>query len=352
MKKAALYDPYLDTMGGGERHILSILQVLDQEGYEIAIFWDTDLREEIITKLQIKFQHLRFEKNIFRHENQFTRLNSLKEFDHLFYVTDGSYFFSTAKQTHIFCMVPQKSLYNMSPLNKLKTQGAHFIVNSEFTKKWLQKWGVHADVIYPYIDDAFFQVENNKKHIILTVGRFFKELHSKRQDIAIKFFLELQQRDEKYKQCELHLAGSVLPDDMEYLEELKHLSSGNQSIVFHENVSFQELLSLYSQAEYYWHFAGYEVDENTHPEKTEHLGITPLEAMSSGCLTYAYRAGGPKEVINDGITGFLFTSSEELFKKMNVSEEQKKQMQKAARDSVSSHFSYNVFRERVSKIIV
>jgi hypothetical protein len=42
-KKAALYDPYLDVMGGGEKHILSILQVLEHEGYEANVFWDHDL---------------------------------------------------------------------------------------------------------------------------------------------------------------------------------------------------------------------------------------------------------------------------------------------------------------------
>ncbi len=37
-KKAALYDPFLDVMGGGEKHILSILKVLEEKGFEIHIF--------------------------------------------------------------------------------------------------------------------------------------------------------------------------------------------------------------------------------------------------------------------------------------------------------------------------
>ncbi|EKE14265.1 MAG: hypothetical protein ACD_12C00601G0004, partial [uncultured bacterium] len=33
-KRIALYDPYLSTLGGGEKHILSILDVFAEQGYE------------------------------------------------------------------------------------------------------------------------------------------------------------------------------------------------------------------------------------------------------------------------------------------------------------------------------
>ncbi len=50
IKKACLYDPYLDTLGGGELHVLSIMQVLDSFGYEVSIFWDKDLTKQIEKK--------------------------------------------------------------------------------------------------------------------------------------------------------------------------------------------------------------------------------------------------------------------------------------------------------------
>ena len=43
IKRVALYNPYLDTLGGGEKHILSILDVFAEQGYEINIFWDKNL---------------------------------------------------------------------------------------------------------------------------------------------------------------------------------------------------------------------------------------------------------------------------------------------------------------------
>ena len=65
-KKVGLYDPFLDVMGGGERHILSILQVLESEGYDASIFWDTDLTKHIENTLNLPFQSLTFVKNVFK----------------------------------------------------------------------------------------------------------------------------------------------------------------------------------------------------------------------------------------------------------------------------------------------
>ncbi len=352
-KKAALYDPYLDTMGGGEKHILSILKVLDDHDYEITIFWDTDLTDEIVQKLGLKFKRIRFKKNIFKYGDLLTKTKELSQYDTFFYVTDGSYFFSTAKQNFVFCMVPQKSLYNMGVANKLKTRNVRFIANSEFTRNWLSKWGIQAEVLYPYLPDEYINQDTQKKEkIILSVGRFFRQLHSKRQDIAIQWFMDLQKSDARYTDYELHLAGSVLPSDTEYLKELQESAKGYPNIHFHTNISYSEILTLYKRAEYYWHFAGYDIDQEEHPERTEHLGITPLEAMASGCLTFAYRAGGPSEIIQDNETGFLFRTQEELFEKMKRAEDIRTEVLSSAKAYVSRNFSYQTFRKQVEHIIL
>ncbi len=352
-KKAALYDPYLDTLGGGERHILSILKVLEDSGYEITVFWDTDLTQEIENKLNLTFQHLTFQPNIFRDSSRTKRNEILRGIDQFFYVTDGSYFFSQAKKTSIFCMVPKQELYQMNFLNRAKTWGNTFIANSEFTASWLSKWGIKPQVIYPYLSEDFFlSVQEPKDKIILNVGRFFKQLHSKRQDIAIQWFQELQKRQPKFTDYKLILAGSCMPEDEVYLNELKAQATNNEHIEFKVNIPFSEMVTLYNKAEYYWHFAGFEVDENVHPEQTEHLGITPMEAMARGCLTFAYRAGGPKEIIDDGKTGYLFTTQAELFEKMNDSQKDAETIKQTAIEYIQSNFSYEVFKRRVIDVIL
>ena len=54
MKKVLVYSPYMDVLGGGERHILSIADVLSKNGYQIDIAWDDPL---IAQKLS-QFLHL------------------------------------------------------------------------------------------------------------------------------------------------------------------------------------------------------------------------------------------------------------------------------------------------------
>ncbi|PIZ66010.1 hypothetical protein COY15_02010, partial [Candidatus Roizmanbacteria bacterium CG_4_10_14_0_2_um_filter_39_12] len=356
-KKAGLYDPYLDIMGGGERHILSILQVLESEGYDVTIFWDNDLAKQIQNKLKLSFHSLTFEKNIFTSGTPYHRLQELQKYDLLLYVTDGSYFVSPSKNTYIFCMVPDKKLYNMNLVNKAKTANATFITNSIFTNTWLEKWGLKPFVIHPYIADAFLEtsLEYPKEKIILSVGRFFPHLHSKRQDVAIERFIQLKMQYPQFEEYALHLAGSVTREDQDYLKELRVKSAHDRSIIFHENIEYQRLVNLYKSAKYYWHFAGYGVDEAIHPEKTEHLGITPLEAMASGCITFAYSAGGPKELIFNGKNGYLFENQKQLFflmEQIDQDQEQSNSIKSTAQKFVQNNFSYEIFSQRVKEVLL
>lgn len=354
-KRVALYDPYLDVMGGGENHILSILKVIEEAGYEPTIFWKENLTEAISTKLNLTFNALTFEDSPFSQKKKLRdKARLLKDYDIFIYVTDGSYFFSRAKKNYVFAMVPQKSLYNRSILNRLKTANYRFISNSLYTQKKIKQWGIKSEVIYPYINDEYinFDIKNIKKEkIILSVGRFFKHLHAKRQDKAIEYYISLSAKIKQMEEYKLVLAGNVKREDEPYFNELKEMAKGH-NIELKPNIPYSELKELYAKAECYWHFAGYEVDESIHPEQVEHLGMTPLEAMAMGCIVFCYRAGGPKETIQDGKTGFLFDSQEELQKNMLLlnNDELRQTIMSEAKLYVSQHFSYPVFRSRVMEV--
>lgn len=356
-KKIGLYDPYLDTLGGGEKHILSILQALDLLGLKTTIFWDKDISDKITDRLNITFNNISFTKNIFINKSSLQRLNALQDFDLFFYVTDGSYFVSSAKKTYIFCMVPDKKLYRMHLINKIKTANSKFISNSIFTYRCLAKWGIKSFIIHPYIQDDFFQkhIYTQKQNIILSVGRFFPHLHSKRQDLAIDYFIKLKKLYPQFKDYQLHLAGSVNPKDQDYIKELRVKSAHDPSIVFHVNIPYEKLINLYQKARYYWHFAGFGIDEDKFPQNTEHLGITPLEAMASGCLVLAYKAGGPKELIYQGKNGYLFDTKEQLFFLMDKifnNVDQQKKVSNLAQIFIKENFSYSTFVKRVQEVIL
>ncbi|QQG44553.1 MAG: glycosyltransferase family 4 protein [Candidatus Roizmanbacteria bacterium] len=361
MKKrnAALYDPYLDVLGGGEKHILSILKILQDEGYEITIFWDKDLNKSFDTNLNLKFDpQIKFQKNIFKSGNFLNKAFTLNRFDIFFYVTDGSYFFSTAKNNYVFSMVPKKNLYEMNTVNRLKTLNYKFIANSQFTHDWLKRWKINSQVIYPFLDEDYLNLSINnipKEKIILSVGRFFKHLHSKKQDVIINAFRSLKHDNPKFKDYKLILAGGLKQEDKNYLKELENIIGHDDSIILKTNISHTELFDLYKKSLIYWHFTGHMVNEEINPHLVEHLGITPMEAMSMGCITFCFNAGGPKEIINEGKNGFLFNDLNELENKMNEVIENKilmSDIQKNAKDFIKSKFNYSIFKEKVKEVVL
>ena len=357
--RAALYDPYLDILGGGERHVLSIFKALQEAGCEISVFWDKDLSVEIEERFGLGFnEKLHFLPNFFKKRKSFAdRFHILSRFDILLYVTDGSYFSSPVPKNFVFCMVPKKELYNMNFFNRLKTVRWKFISNSDYTKNWLEKWGISSQVVYPYVEDDFIDTRANnlkKDKTILSVGRFFGHLHSKKQDILIKWFKKIDQNNNLFKEFKLILAGGLKQEDKAYSDNLKLLIGQAKNIELKQNLSFTDLLSLYRNSMFYVHMAGFGVNSKENPHLVEHLGITPLEAMASGSIVYCYNAGGAKEIITDGQNGFLFDSFDELEQKMQKVLENvnlQRSVRSVGERFVQENFSYEKFKENVKRLI-
>lgn len=345
--KVALYDPYLDVIGGGEKHILSIVDVLAEKGFEVMILWNENLSKKIKERFLIK--------NIDTFKWKDTKkIKELFSFDYFFYVTDGSYFFSSAKKNFVFCMVPNKKLYNLNLINRIKLWNYNFISNSPYTTKWLKKWRINPITISPYVDDDFFLNEKVKKEkIILSVGRFFPHLHSKNQEKIIKIFKQLKDQHKEFLNYKLILAGGLKKEDQQYFNQLKLTTKSDPSIIFKPNILFDELKKLYKLSTYFWHLTGLGVNEEKNPEKVEHFGITPLEAMASKCLTFCHNSGGPKEIINDQKIGFLFNNEKELIEKMIMIEKNNNLKRKITIDGlkyVKDNFNYKLFKEKVLKL--
>ena len=109
------------------------------------------------------------------------------------------------------------------------------------------------------------------------------------------------------------------------LELLERLGSSYGLIVIGEGSlgeRFQEILlekglekrvfyfSRIPNVQMYQYYAAsdYFVNFNTH----EIFGMSILEAMYQGCVVIARRAPGPEEIIEDGVSGFLCASDEEM----------------------------------------
>lgn len=353
--KIALYNPYLDTLGGGEKHILSIIDALVENGAKGTIFWNNNLSQDFKNRFTLK----NFESFDWLPTNLLSSslktIETLKAFDLFFYVTNGSYFFSSAKKNFIFCMIPDKKLYNLNLLNRLKLWNYKFISNSPYTTKWLMKWDINPITIPPYIDNKLFN--NNKKikeKIILSVGRFFSHLHSKNQEKIIKTFKLLKESDITFKDYKLILAGGLKKEDQQYFNQLKSLAKNDSSIIFKPNASQNELYRYYQISFYFWHFTGLGVDQENHPDQVEHFGIAPLEAIASGCLTFCHNSGGPKKIIENDKTGFLFNNENDLLNKMKSVEKDyklKTRITTIGAKHVKENYNYEIFKDSVLKIL-
>lgn len=136
-----------------------------------------------------------------------------------------------------------------------------------------------------------------ERRAVMTVGRFFRGGHDKRQDVVIDIVRQLAERFGR--PVPLVVAGSLhaSPESRERFRELVELSEGIDCS-FYPNASRAQLLELYATSAVLVHAAGYDVDRYSFPERLEHFGIVPLEAASVGCIPLVYDGGGPAEVMD------------------------------------------------------
>ncbi|OGK16511.1 hypothetical protein A2690_04135 [Candidatus Roizmanbacteria bacterium RIFCSPHIGHO2_01_FULL_39_12b] len=345
MKRVLIINPYLDTIGGGEEHILSMGKVLEDFEYEIFLAWsDPSIEKTINDRLNISIKKINFITN-FSKLSSIARLNLTSQFDYVIYATDGSYFFSGGKHNYIFSMYPKKDLYKNTFLNNLKLRNFEFIANSEFTAKYLKFWVKRpTHVITPYLSDDFFKpINRNKTKTIVSIGRFFGHLHSKRQDVLIEVFNKFQKLKPDWK---LILIGGLRTEDKDFFNKIKKLASKNSNVKLLPNAASQVMIRKLNEASVYWHAAGYGLDEENDPDAVEHFGISPLQGLSRGCIVFAYNAGGQKDIIESGVNGFLYESVEELVKKTIEIVNNENEMQKIQKQGLKTakKFNYSSFK--------
>lgn len=354
--KIGIYDPYLDTLGGGERYSLTIAEGLSDRN-EINIFWDNqDLKDKANKFLNLDLRNVKFVPNVFdSNKSLIEKSFKLLGYDILFFVSDGSIPFPFAKKNFIHFQVPFKNKEAKSLPNKIKLLNVKKIIcNSFFTMGHiLATYPVpkeKAVVVYPPVDTDKFN-RTLKENMILNVGRFSGGLHQKKQDVLITAFKNLCEK--KLIGWELVLAGGANEKDINFLDKLKE-EARDFPIRIMPNVNFENLQSLYGKAKIYWHATGFGEDLESFPEKAEHFGITTIEAMAAECVPIVIDAGGQPEIVKEGENGFLWGSLEELTDKtlsLIENEEQIKALGIRAKTK-AKEFNKEIFLEKINEIFI
>lgn len=389
-KRVAIYDPYLDTLGGGERYCLTVAEILLKKGYLVDLFWsgDKSLIEKAEKRFSLNLTDLKIVPDIFEIKPQklelieesrifskfitkvldpqkvklklkktYQKIKTTNKYDIIFYLSDGSIPFLFAKKNFLHVQVPfiKGTNHLKSVLEKPKLKLiSNVICNSQFTSRF--QTGPLKNktlVLYPPVDVDKFKVAPHKENIILSVGRFDNILNAKKQDVLIDAFADLV-NNHHINDWKLVLAGGSLLDPSKnvYLKCLLEKSK-DLPVSFLINPPFPELQKIYSESKIYWHAAGFEVEEDQHPENTEHFGITIVEAMASGLVPVVVAKGGIPEIVENGVNGFLWNTLDELVKKTKKLIEDPESLKLMSQQSIINcrSFSKENFEKRLLAII-
>ncbi len=340
--RAAIFNPYLDTQGGGERYTLSFAKVLSETGYIVDIEWHD---KSIIKKLEERFSLPL--KNI----NIVSDINRGDGYDLCFWVSDGSIPLLKSRKNILHFQFPFTGVNGNTLLNKMKLFRINkIIVNSNFTKNFIDReYGVNSMVLYPPV--PVNQIKPlRKENIILYVGRFSNLTQNKHQDILIDSFKNFF--DSGSISWKLILAGGIEVGADQLLPKLKEMSVG-YPVEFAVSPSFNILKNLYGKSKIFWSAAGFEIDELQNPKQVEHFGISVVEAMSGGAVPIIYNAGGHKEIIQNNENGYLWNSVEELINLTVALNKDSQLVKKISSNSIKSSklYNYEIFKSEVLQFI-
>lgn len=122
--------------------------------------------------------------------------------------------------------------------------------------------------------------------VLVYTGRISRE---KNLDIAVAAYTSLLE--------EMPGARLLLAGDGPFLEELRGLTRNIDGIRFLGRIPNRDLPALYSSADLF-----------LFPSDTDTFGMSVLEAQACGLPAVVSSIGGPKEIIEDGVTGFVARS--------------------------------------------
>ena len=353
--RIGVFDPYLDSLGGGEKYTLSVASCLS-ENHEVTVLWnDKKILEKAAQRFGLSFERVNLAENFFSDLSKPRRLLKSKNYDLIFYLSNGSIPVVLTKLMLHFQFPVEWVKFSLKTKIKISRVNK-FICNSEFTKNFIdRKFGVNSLILYPPIDleDSLSSMGiSEKEEVILTVGRYNRLDQNgsfKKHEFLRESFKKMIETGFKGK---LVLVISYMESEKENILRLKETVVGFPVEIV-ENANKDELKKLYQKAKVYWHAAGFGEDLQKHPERAEHFGITTVEAMLVGAVPVVINAGGQREIVSNMNNGFLWKTQKELIEKTTEIWKNRQLWEKLSKAACQSakKFSGKRFCKEINEII-
>lgn len=352
--KVGIFDPYLDTLGGGEKYMLTAASCLALD-HDVSVLWDKDpgILEKAQKRFSLDISKVNLAENIFKYKNLYKRFALSRKYDAILFLSDGSIPF-TGSKLYLHLQFPIEWVSVNSKWHSLKLKRIKKVIcNSNFTKDYIdKKLGSKSIVLYPPSSMQFSAQGVRKENIILTVGRFGLLPgggYFKKQNFMIESFKKMV--DKGFNDWEFIIVVSYIEKYKKELEKLKEMTKG-YPIELIENVDREKLISIYSRSKIYWHASGFGEDLKKNPERAEHFGISTVEAMAAGALPIVIDAGGQKEIVDDKKNGFLWKTQKDLILKTEKAIKDADLRKKMAKEAIKSakRFSDKEFCKRIREI--
>jgi glycosyltransferase involved in cell wall biosynthesis len=322
--RIGFYDPYLEILGGGEKYLLTILEEAVRQGTHDVLLLSPERPDvEAWRRLNISVAPGSFR---WRRAGQLAVSAHTVGLDLFVALHNFLPPVSAARRSVAIVQFPSRTVsaarppLGAGPRALVEWLGERvrirsydtWVCYSRFVQGYMrERLGVPEPVAIAPPVDLDRRPPGQKGPSVIAVGRFFasSDANNKKHAVLIDAFRRLHERDGAAGWT-LHMVGGAHSDrgTAEYLEGLRARAEG-LPVAFHPNAESATLLGLYREASLFWHAAGF---GETLPERLEHFGITTVEAMTHGCVPVVHGVGGQAEIVEDGRTGLLWGSVDEL----------------------------------------
>ncbi len=340
--RAIVHNPDWEYAGGGEKVTAVIAERLARRGWDVALaggasidiprlerVLNVDLGgcrvlENAVSRPPACDRLLRLSPRAARFLQARTAFSFARGADLLVHITGSIPPFCRARRGLLFVQFPYdagESVRLAAEGRPLRPADRHKLARlrswdvrvcpSTFVRDWVRKrWASECDVLHPPAETESCRALP-KEPVILTAGRFYATGPTKKHAVMVRAFRDLC--DSGLEGWRLVVAGGThpRPDHLQYLQEVRDLARGYPIDVL-TDLGFRDILPLYGRASIYWHATGAGEDESASPELFEQFGMTIVEAMASGAVPVVIGGGGIRDIVRDGIDGFLWQTPDAL----------------------------------------